>query len=250
MKKHIPNFLTCLNATCGAIGIMFIALSPGHSFGLGPMLFVILGLCLFFDLMDGAVARKLKVDSKIGLQLDSLADVISFGLFPSIVICAALKGIRYDHDYLNPSPELVKETYWFLTGLLIVPFSALRLAKFNVANDQTSEFKGLPTPANAIMLMVLVVPVQGINNFIFINNPYLIIGVVVISCFLLVSNIRMIAFKFKSMSWAGNELRYLLLVILIIGFAVFQLSFVPFVIPTYIVFSIVGNYLLQPVVFR
>lgn len=235
MKKHIPNFLTCCNLMVGAVGIAYVAVTKDYQHSIYIVLFA-----AFFDFLDGLAARLLGVQSEFGKQLDSLADLVSFGVLPAVALMIA--SLKYDLlDVLFGANEL---NLTAVVALLIIPFSALRLAKFNVSSDQSDEFKGIPTPANALM----------IGAFLLLDSslltPLSSLLITVSSCFLLVSNIRMIAFKFKSMSWAGNELRYLLLVILIIGFAVFQLSFVPFVIPTYIVFSIVGNYLLQPVVFR
>ncbi len=235
MKKHIPNFLTCCNLMVGAVGIGYVAVTKDYHHSIYIVLFA-----AFFDFLDGLAARLLRVQSEFGKQLDSLADLVSFGVLPAVALMIA--SLKYDLlDVLFGANEL---NLTAVVALMIIPFSALRLAKFNLSTDQSNEFRGLPTPANALM----------IGAFLLLDSslltPLSSLLITVSSCFLLVSNIRMIAFKFKSMSWAGNELRYLLLVILIIGFAVFQLSFVPFVIPTYIVFSIVGNYLLQPVVFR
>ncbi|MEQ9231745.1 MAG: CDP-alcohol phosphatidyltransferase family protein [Cyclobacteriaceae bacterium] len=234
MKKHIPNFLTCCNLMVGAVGIVFIALRDDFQ-----LTFMFVLIASIFDFADGLAARSLKVQSEIGKQLDSLADLVSFGVLPSFAFCYAFLRLGNLSFF-----EVFEFENTALFPLLIVPFSALRLARFNISTDQSNEFKGLPTPANAILISGML-----LLNSTILSSEYVLL-ITVSSCFLLVSNIRMIAFKFKSMSWAGNELRYLLLVILIIGFAVFQLSFVPFVIPTYIVFSIVGNYLLQPVVFR
>lgn len=227
MKKHVPNFITCLNILTGAIGTLVVVSEQDASLAFG---FVVLaGL---FDFLDGLAARLLGVQSEIGKQLDSLADVVSFGVLPSVALTLgigdALTSGLLDFRVLPPAA---------FVGTLVVAFSALRLAKFNLATDQSDEFRGLPTPANALML----------TSFFYVEAEYLsaafLITLTLVSCGLLVSNVRMVAFKFKKMQWEGNEVRFSLLGILVAGFAIFQLSFLPFVIPAYIGASILGNYL-------
>jgi len=227
MKRHVPNFITCLNILTGSVGIVMVAVYQDATMAL-PFILV----AGIFDFFDGLAARALKVQSDIGKELDSLADVISFGMLPAAALVIGLferltSGI-FDFRELP---------YWAFVGLLIVPFSALRLAKFNLATDQSDEFKGLPTPANAIL----------ISGFLYTSlsfvSVYFLMALTVVSCFLLISNIPMLAFKFKTMGWQGNEAKYSLLIILLVGFVFFQLSFLAFVIPTYILVSIAGNYL-------
>ena len=231
MKKHIPNFITCLNVLTGTLGIALI-IDGGAEIAIYFVL-----IAAGFDFLDGLVARLLKVQSEMGKQLDSLADLVSFGLLPALAL------MELDSNFGMVGVALV-------SAMLIVPFSALRLAKFNIAMDQANEFKGLPTPANAIMITSFIYfytdfwDILKLNDWLFLGPFLMQEGLVVfslISCFLLVSNIPMIALKFKSMSWKGNELRYTLLILEVLGLAVFQLSFIPFVIPLYIMVSIVGN---------
>jgi CDP-diacylglycerol--serine O-phosphatidyltransferase len=190
----------------------------GHPWN--PIIYV--SIAAFFDLMDGFFARMLKVNSEFGKQLDSLADMVSFGVLPALVLVN-----------LHPS--------YFAIGLLVAPFSALRLAKFNLSANQENEFRGLPTPANAILICSI-----AAFKFDFLM-PY--INIVSVSAFaissslLLVSDIRLVAFKFKTFGWQGNQIRWVILGLISFGFIIFQLSFLPFVIPTYIVVSIAGNYL-------
>lgn len=244
MKKQIPNLITCLNALTGAVGCM-IVMYGDLNVGL-----IFVAIAAFFDLLDGLTARLLHVKSEMGKQLDSLADMVSFGVLPALVMyrlmdaaggsfVSAVKNIISGHE---PDPT----QYLVYGAFLIVPFSAYRLAKFNIATDQDDEFKGLPTPANALMITSLA---AYYHEFLadYLTRPILFI-LVLIACFLLVSNIRMAAFKFSSLTWKGNELRYTLLGIVILGFIMFQLSFLPFVIPTYILVSIIGNYLLPRIV--
>lgn len=240
MKKHIPNFLTCCNLMVGAVGIV-----ECFSSNYIDLTFWFILTAGIFDFLDGLAARLLGVQSSIGKQLDSLADLVSFGVLPGVYVSQWIVGAysKGGRSSIAASSFISSyQDYLLYFGLLIIVFSAIRLAKFNIADNQDSEFLGLPTPANAIMLTTIGSP--------FVLTSIHWSAVAIVSCFLLVSNIRMIAFKFKSMAWAGNELRYLLLILLAVGFVVFQLSFIPFVIPTYIAFSILGNYLLQPVLFK
>ena len=231
MKKHIPNFITSCNVLTGAVGVVWILVEGNPTL---TILFVL--VAAFFDLMDGLVARSLGVQSEIGKQLDSLADVVSFGLLPAIGLYVFLSSQGLNLSDFEPIriPDLLP--------LLIVPFSALRLAIFNISTDQSDEFRGLPTPANALMLSGLLLIDQSMLSF-----PIVVV-VVLMSCFLLVSRMRMLAFKFKNWGWKGNELRYALLLVILIGVLFFQVSFIPFVIPVYILFSFIGNYLFKTVV--
>ncbi len=232
MKKHIPNFITCLNMLTGVVGIAVVMTSGDLWWAL---IFVL--VACFFDFLDGLVARALNLQSEFGKQLDSLADLISFGALPAFTLLISIDSFEF-----KEIPDFRILSLWSYAGLLILPFSALRLAKFNLATDQSDEFKGLPTPANALMITAIA----------FVRPDFMNVGawliLIVLSCFLLVSNIPMISLKFKSVGWRGNELRYSLILIEVAGLAIFQLSFFPFVIPLYIAISVVGNSLRKAVV--
>ena len=209
MKKHIPNLFTSLNLAIGAVGIYWVLTKdPEVAF-----YFVIISAGL--DFLDGFAARILDVKSEIGKQLDSLADLVSFGLLPSFFMLTQLE--RY--------------TQYHWIGLLIAVFSALRLAKFNVDESQTDSFKGLPTPANAIML----------TSIIFLSfdlHLYSLASICVLSSFLLVAPIRLLALKFSSFGWKGNEARWILIIGIIGMIGVFGWTFVPLIIPFYVLVSI------------
>jgi CDP-diacylglycerol--serine O-phosphatidyltransferase len=240
MKKHVPNIITGLNALTGAVGcvmVMYGDLSIGLYF---------VAVAALFDLLDGLSARLLNVQSEIGKQLDSLADMVSFGVLPTLVMYRMMDtaGGSFLSTVRNILSGHEPDPYRFMTyaAFLIVPFSAYRLAKFNISTNQDNEFRGLPTPANALMITSLAAYYFDFFESI-LTRPVLVV-LVALSCFLLVSNIRMLAFKFSSLGWKGNELRFVLLAMFAAGFVIFQLSFLPFVIPLYILTSIVGNYLL------
>jgi len=227
MKKHLPNFITCLNVLTGAVGIAWVSF-----FQRGETAVYFVLAAAVFDFLDGLMARLLKVQSEIGKQLDSLADLVSFGVLPAFALMYLLDNLLSDPFACFSGTDPLA-----FSALLIIPFSALRLAKFNLATDQSDEFKGLPTPANALMITAI-----AFSRPDFMTVETLLV-VTALSCFLLVSNIPMIALKFKSMAWKGNEFRHTLIILEVIGLAIFQLSFIPFVIPLYIAVSVVGNLL-------
>ena len=211
MIRHVPNAITCLNLVSGSIGIYY-TLVVGKP---NAIYFVLLGA--FFDLLDGLIARLLGVSSEIGKQLDSLADLITFGLLPSFYLLVLLQGKT--------------EFYWI--ALLTAVFSAVRLAKFNVDDSQSDHFKGLPTPANAIMITSLAfVPYE--------LSEWVLIGLTLVSSYLLVSDIPLIALKFKSYGWKGNEFKLLLVAGSLVLMIVFQWTFVVFLIPFYLLVSLLS----------
>lgn len=222
MKKHIPNFITCLNLITGSLGC--IAVIEGRT-DLAIYYVLISGL---FDFADGFAARLLGVHSAIGKELDSLADVVSFGLLPALFMYKLIDAYQPLVDYLS------------VAGLAIVAFSALRLAKFNVDENQSDKFIGLPTPANAIMLTSIALLPEELGL-----NSWTLAVISLIACYLLVSNITMIALKFKGAGFKGNELKYILIAGVIVLVAIFQTEAIPMVIPLYILISILGNYRLQ-----
>ena len=217
----VPNMLTLANLLAGAAAI--VATLQYHAYETAFWLIIAAAVCDFFD---GFAARLLRQVSPLGVQLDSLADDISFGLAPSIVMF----DIYANSSSLYNFPAEVMEPLKY--GVLIIAaFSALRLAKFNIDTTQTSEFTGLPTPANALMLMSLGVLVeQGVVTI----PQEVVLLVSLISALLLVSPIRMFALKFKGFGVRGNELRY--------GFILASLLII-ILVPTYSVFAIIVLYI-------
>ncbi|XOV93232.1 MAG: CDP-diacylglycerol--serine O-phosphatidyltransferase [Bacteroidota bacterium] len=217
--RHLPNFITSLNLFTGAIGCFLIATGELST----PI--VIVMIAAFFDLLDGLVARLLGISSPMGKELDSLADMVSFGMLPSFYMSLRLS----EHS----------SGYIYLAGFLIAIFSALRLAKFNIDDRQSDKFIGLPTPANAIMICSLsFVPANYLNE-------YSLLAITVVSSLLLVAPIELIAFKFKNFQWKDNSMRFLLIFLIIFLLVVFQWKALPLVIPCYLVISIIGNFLVK-----
>jgi len=214
--KHLPNLLTLLNLVCGCLGIL--ALAEGHIENTAYYVWA----AGVFDFFDGFAARILKVSSPIGKDLDSLADMVSFGVLPSFFVYYALLEA-------GASPTL---SY---VALLVAVCSALRLAVFNNDPSQSDSFRGVPTPANTLFLTSLpfannVVPVM--------DNPALLAGIAVVFSLLLVSRFELFALKFKNFGWADNKLRYSFLLLALILLAIFKLAAIPFIVILYIVVSL------------
>ena len=191
----VPNFLTLANLVAGALAVVFAL--RDHAYDVSLVLIIVAAVCDFFD---GFAARLLKQQSPLGVQLDSLADDISFGLAPAVVM--------YDLFCHSTSYYALPEEIMSWLGYLcfiVAAFSALRLAKFNIDTTQTAEFEGLPTPANALMLMSLAA--LALKGDVALYQEHILI-ISVAASFLLISPIRMFALKFKSFKIADNKLRY------------------------------------------
>lgn len=229
MKKQIPNALTLLNLLCGSVAVIFVI---NNNFVTGA-LFVFLGI--FFDFFDGLAARKLNVQSELGLQLDSLADMVTSGLVPGLVVYKLLVISDLIWDELKLLPFL---------GLVITLASAYRLAKFNIDEDQQTYFKGLPTPANALLILSLPLILEFQNNDIInaiILNKWFLIGVTLFSSWLLNSDIKLFALKFNEYSFKGNAIRYIFILLCIVLIIVLQFASIPIIILIYISMSILDN---------
>ena len=224
VTKHIPNTLTSCNLISGCIAIVF-ALSANYTMALT---FIVVGAV--FDFFDGMSARLLGVSSPIGKELDSLADVVTFGVAPSTMIYTLL---------LTLSKSGWNETLTFAipyVAFVMAAFSALRLAKFNLDERQTTSFIGLPTPANALFWGALIVG----NENVFDENSYyiyLLIILVFVSSWLLVAEIPMFALKFKHWGWRDNKVKYVFLISCLPILLIFGISGISVIIAWYICLS-------------
>lgn len=221
--KHLPNFLTLCNLLCGCIGIWF---ALENRLDIAAYL---IWLAAVFDFFDGFVARWLKAYSDIGKELDSLADMVTFGVLPSFIMLMLLKG--------HFEPSLLP---WI--AFLIAAFSALRLAKFNVDTRQSDSFIGLPTPANALFISALPLVIAG-NSYIgaFLNQGVVLVAISVIFSLLLVAEFRLFALKFKNFSWQDNKIRFIFIAFCLILLPIFQLEAIPLLIILYLILSIPGS---------
>ena len=224
VTKHIPNTLTSCNLISGCIAIVF-ALNANYTMALT---FIVVGAV--FDFFDGMSARLLGVSSPIGKELDSLADVVTFGVAPSSMIYTLL---------LTLSKSGWNETLAFAipyVAFVMAAFSALRLAKFNLDERQTTSFIGLPTPANALFWGALIVG----NENVFDENSYyiyLLIILVFVSSWLLVAEIPMFALKFKHWGWRDNKVKYVFLISCLPILLIFGISGISVIIAWYICLS-------------
>lgn len=235
-RQLIPNLLTLANLFCGCLAIYFLMRWTGFS-SLDPIL-VLFSLCLLLDLLDGMVARLLHVQSEIGKQLDSLADVVSFGVLPGFV---AFKMLLANQEQLlsNANGHLLQNVVELLpfVAFLIPIFSAYRLAKFNLDAEQAYYFKGLPTPANAILWMSFFILFCQDNPMA--TNHFMVIAYIAISCYLLLSNLVLFSFKFNHLSWQDNYFKYIFLLISLLMFVWIGLGSIPMIIVLYIIISII-----------
>lgn len=229
LKKIIPHAITSANLLCGCIAITLIASDNL----IMASFFVLLGA--FFDFFDGMAARLLKVTSPLGAQLDSLADVITFGLVPAYMTFSWLNAIL-----VSPLNYL---------AFLIAVFSALRLAKFNIDTRQSNSFIGLPTPANALFWISLpLIQWQVESTFAYISlegflhaveNPFLLYGLIIVLSFLLIAELPLIALKFKNWTWQSNQYRWILVLSSVILIGLFMFAAIPFILLLYISLSII-----------
>ncbi len=222
----IPNIITLANLTCGVLAAKEVVANQDYT-----LAFWLVILAATFDFMDGFVARLLNQQSLIGVQLDSLSDLISFGLAPTFVLfslaCDSFSGLNI---------KFIEEFFPY-TAFLIVAFSALRLAKFNIDDSQQSNFVGLPTPANALFCMSLglICHIQGVQ----ISIEWLTIISIIMSIFMVIP-MEMFSLKFKGLAWERNSIRYIFLAIAGAEIILLKLYAMPMVVLTYIMISILA----------
>ena len=218
MKKHIPNAITCANLFSGCIGVVFAFKGELET----AAYFVLLSG--IFDFFDGMVARLLNVKSEIGKQLDSLADMVSFGFLPGVVMFKLLALSDYQSEYL---PYL---------GFIITIFSALRLAKFNIDERQTEDFIGLNTPMNTLFIVSL--PFIAKDYPEIIGSSIILISIIAITSYLLTSEIKIFSFKLSDTSWTKNKMKFIFLILSLILIGFLKFVAIPFILVLYISLSI------------
>ena len=256
MKKHIPNFITLLNVFCGCVATVFAVLNQLEL----AALFVFLGI--FFDFFDGLAARLLDAKSELGLQLDSLADMITSGLVPGIVMFQLLgmsmsggwnlpewqSGLDISGQSASFAWNAIQVSALPFFGFLITMASAYRLAKFNVDEDQATSFIGLPTPANALLILSLPLILYYQNSTLLsglILDQWFLIGLTLLSAFLLNSRIELFALKFENWSFKDNALRYIFILISLVLLITLKFLAIPLTILFYILSSIIQKEVLS-----
>ena len=236
IKRNIPNIITLANLTCGLLSIIFAF--QGN--------LKLAALCIFagafFDFFDGLAARLLKVNGELGKQLDSMADMVTFGVAPGFIIFHFMYELSHEITFRNTT----NENLFFpeLLALLIPIFSAYRLAKFNIDTRQTTYFIGLPTPALAIFIAAF--PLIDFNQFpIFINLQFLTI-ISVILPLLLVVKLPLFSLKYgknEDLNTRLNIFRIVLILSTVVLFFVFQFAAIPFIVILYLILSLLNNIL-------
>ncbi len=226
IKKHLPNAITCANLFSGCIGIVLAF--QGELIAAAYAIF----LSAIFDFFDGLASRVLKSFSGIGKDLDSLADMVSFGVLPAVIM----------YQLFLQAHQIDKISTWLnFIAFLIPVFSALRLAKFNVDTRQAENFIGMPTPANAILIASFPIIIGHHNRYFtpYLLNPYVLSCFIIVMCFLLVIEMPMMSLKFKNRDFNQNIYRYLLLLFSAILILFFKFAAVPVIIFIYIILSII-----------
>ena len=244
MIKQIPNIITSLNLLCGCVAIMFAVSGDLVS----ASFFAFAGI--FLDFFDGLAARVLNAQSQVGLQLDSLADVVTSGVLPGIVmvqlLSEALTGTSLDITaiFSSTSNNTSIESYLPFIGLLIAVASGYRLAKFNVDTRQTTSFIGLPVPANTLLILSLplIISFQASQQITeVILTPWFLIIITLVSCVLLNAEIPLFGLKFKTWNFKENAVRYLFLIASILLLVVLKFIAIPIIIFLYILVSLFGS---------
>jgi len=241
MKKYIPNILTLLNLLAGLIAVI-LAVEDNLVFA---GLFVVLGI--FFDFFDGFIARLLKVEGELGKQLDSLADMVTSGVVPGIVMFQLIRNSLDDWNTESLMPNsLFEEDYSYLPfiGLVITLAAAYRLANFNIDTRQTSSFIGLPTPAYTLIILSLpLIMVCSDNELVIdlITNTWVLIAVTLLGSYVMNANIPLFSLKFKDYSVRNNKIKYLFILLALILLVLLQYIAIPIIIVLYVVMSVIEN---------
>jgi CDP-diacylglycerol--serine O-phosphatidyltransferase len=272
IKKHIPNLITCGNLFCGCLAAVFAF--QGNL----VLAAYLVGIAIVLDFFDGFAARMLHVSGEMGKQLDSLADMVTFGVVPGIVmfqllsICvmkSTLSGFDLVAAIKGEAQRAPALPLWLpFCGFCLTIFSALRLAKFNIDIRQTDSFIGLPTPANAILIcsLPLILDLHAPGNFDaipplsaiisslssvavhstysdYILNPWFLIGLTALLSFLMVAELPLFALKFKNFSWQENKMRYFFLILAMALLIIFQYIGIPIILFLYVLLSVLNNLL-------
>lgn len=228
IKKHIPNALTCGNLLSGCFSILFITKEMPIA---ASIMLLVAGL---FDFLDGFAARLLHAHSPIGADLDSLSDVVSFGVAPGFIMYWLMR-----QSFEVPVWSVGNVDLLPCLAFMLPVFSTLRLARFNIDTTQKTSFRGLPAPGMALFIVSIMLALHQIGHLYdgFFGYWPCLVSVIVLS-FMMVSNIRFFSFKMKSAQWKGNEVRWGFLMITVISVLIFRLLSLPFVMLLYVLLSV------------
>ncbi len=233
----VPNFITSMNL---ASGIVAVFLGIEGELGLAALFILAASV---FDFLDGLFARLLHSYSEIGKQLDSLADLVSFGVAPAAILLSMMRLAMFGGNYPFSDIETVPVQWLLMLSVLLVPVAgAFRLAKFNIDTRQTDSFLGLPIPANALFYASLAImldfgTVQAVDNLIL--KPVFLFALIIVFSYLMISEIPMFSLKVKNMKWQGNQVRFVFLALCLVLIVSIQMYSLPLIIISYILISMI-----------
>jgi len=233
IKKHVPNIITLLNLFCGCIAIIFVTEDDFE------MAFFFVCLGIFLDFFDGFFARLFKVSSPLGLQLDSLADMVTSGVVPGLAMFYLLQKGQDSVSPLLILPYL---------GFIITLGSCYRLANFNIDTRQTDSFIGLPTPANALFILSLPLVLKHSDSLIIfeiLSNQWFLLAITLFSAYVLNAEIPLFSLKIKDFTFKKNALQIVFLTLSLFLLVFFQYMGIPLIIITYVLLSVVNNKFLK-----
>lgn len=236
IKKHIPNLITLINLFCGCIAVVF---AFDQNF---EMAFLFVALGIFFDFFDGFFARLYNVSSPLGLQLDSLADMVTSGVAPGTIMFFMLtNALNVD----NQNYEICNYNFWFcLLGFVITLGSCYRLANFNIDTRQTDSFIGLPTPANALFILSLPLILKNTDSLLvlgMLTNVWFLLAITVFSAYILNAEIPLFALKIKNFSFQKYKLQIGFLLFSIVLIIFLRVTAIPLIIVSYVLLSVINN---------
>ncbi|TCN56415.1 phosphatidylserine synthase [Flavobacterium circumlabens] len=233
IKKHIPNLITLINLFCGCIAVVYV--SEANYL----MAFYMVCLGIFFDFFDGFFARLFKVSSPLGLQLDSLADMVTSGVVPGYVMFSL---------FSNSGHELGTNAFIPFLGFIVTLGSCYRLANFNIDTRQTDSFIGLPTPANALFILSLPLVIEFSDSLMvleILTNQWVLLLITLVSAYILNAEIPLFSLKIKKFNFKDNALQMSFLLISLILLVWLHYIAVPVIIAFYVLLSIVNNKFLK-----
>ena len=235
IKKHIPNLITLINLFCGCIAVVFVSESNYE------MAFYMVCLGIFFDFFDGFFARLFKVSSPLGLQLDSLADMVTSGVVPGYVMYTLFVKSANPHDVIGSA-------FIPFLGFIVTLGSCYRLANFNIDTRQTDSFIGLPTPANALFILSLPLVIEFSDSlmvFEILTNHWVLLGIALCSAYVLNAEIPLFALKIKKFNLKDNALQIVFLLTSLVMLIFLHYIAIPLIIIFYVLLSVVNNKFLK-----
>ncbi|MFY0604306.1 MAG: CDP-alcohol phosphatidyltransferase family protein [Flavobacteriaceae bacterium] len=242
LKRHIPNLFTLANLFCGTVATIYAVEGAFEE----AAFFVVLGIV--FDFFDGFLARLLKVSGELGKQLDSLADVVTSGVAPGIIMFMLMNENAYDHysnfSKIDLQPSMSTYEIVAYVGLLLTLAACYRLAKFNLDTRQSESFIGLPTPAMSLFIVSLPLiqantDIQIVSNLI--SNNYFLTAIIILLSFLMNTELPLFSLKFKSYALKENFIKYLFLLTSLICIVLLQFLSIPLIVILYVLLSIIQN---------